>query len=270
MDNYENIEDPKPKTEEEQKELEEKARKIWKIFGRNTHAGRILHQVYQLPRAVKIDYPKPKLKSKIEENIIKLPKACPQKTKIDYPPAKVIEEKKISKVDLIPRRKNFEEIKKEIDEFYRVPVIPPNRGVNRELMIDNLQKKFKNSRGGLPKKAELPQLNPDEKEEFEDNDNDIKNQALKKINKNKYLNFMSKENKWNETKTKEKTKGDEKLELVEMYDQIVEEMEERQTFLESITELEEPALKQKIKKEIIDRVSELQKITEMLKDLKKK
>ena len=258
-------------TEEEQKELEEKARKIWKIFGRNTHAGRVLHQVYQLPRAVKIDYPKLKLKPKTEETVVKIQKPCPQKAKIDYPPAKIFEEKKIAKVDLIPKRKNYEEIKKEIDEFYRVPVIPQNKGVNREVMIDKLQKKFKNSRGGLPKKAELPMINTndDNQENLEENDDIIKTQALKKINKKKYLTFMAKENKWDDNEKKDE-KSDERAELMEMYDKIIDEMEERQKFLEGIQELDEPKLKAKIKKEIIDRVSELQKIMEMIKDLKKK
>ena len=159
--NQENPEEAIPQIQQTQQELEEKARKIWKIFGRNTHAGRILHQVYQLPRAVKIDYPKPKAKPKTEETLSKIPKPCPQKTKIEYPPAKIIEEKKIAKVDLIPKRKNYEEIRKEIDEFYRNPVIPVNKGVDRGLLIEKTQKKFKELRGGLPKKAELPQINPD-------------------------------------------------------------------------------------------------------------
>ena len=258
---------PQITPEQNQQELEEKARKIWKIFGRNTHAGRILHQVYQLPRAVKIDYPKPKPKPKSTEETTKIKKLCPQMMKISYPPAKVVEEKKIHKVDLIPKRKNYDDIRKEIDEFYRVPVIPENKGVNRGLMIEKLQKKFKDSRGALPKKAELPQLNQND-EELPENEQEIKTQALKKINKKKYLNFMSKENKWDEGE-KIVEKVDEKKELVHMYDKIVEEMEERQSFLESIQELDEPTLKEKIKKEIVERVSELQKITEMLRDLRK-
>ena len=268
--------DPKvkpPPTEEEQRDLEEKARKIWKIFGRHTHAGRVLHQVYQLPRAIKIDYPKPKPKPKTEETIqTKVLKPCPQKAKIEYPPAKVVETKKIAKVDLIPKRKNYDDIKREIDEFYSVPYIPPNKGVDRELMKDKLQKKFKNSRGALPKKAELPQLNDDEEnqENFDENEKEIKDQALKKINKKKFLPFLAKENKWDVEEKKENKPGDERAELMEMYDKIIEEMEERQNYLESIQGLDEPKIKEKIKKEIIDRVSELQKISEMLRDLRKK
>lgn len=259
---------PSNMTEAEQKELEEKARKIWKIFGRNTHAGRILHQVYQLPRAIKIDYPKPKQKKPEEmESTVKTVKPCPQKTKISYPPAKTVEEKKVHKVDLIPKRKNYEEIRKEIDEFYSVPVIPPNKDVDRGKEIDKLQKKFKNSRGILPKKAELPKISAEDEDFDEEQEKEIKERALKKINKKK-LPFLAKENKW-ELDEKKEEKIDEKKELMELYDKILEEMEERQAFLENITNLDEPDLKEKIKKEIIERVAELQKITEMLRDIRK-
>ena len=51
----------------------------------------------------------------------------------------------------------------------------------------------------------------------------------------------------------------------DIFDQIVGEIEERQKYLESIDHLEEPKLKEKIKREMIERVAELQKITEMKK-----
>jgi hypothetical protein len=52
-----------------------------------------------------------------------------------------------------------------------------------------------------------------------------------------------------------------KQELDELFDQIVAEIDERQHYLESIEQLEEPKLKERIKREMIDRVAELQKIT---------
>jgi hypothetical protein len=42
-----------------------------------------------------------------------------------------------------------------------------------------------------------------------------------------------------------------------LFDAIVREIEERQQFLEEIEQLEEPKLKEKIKAEIIERISEL-------------
>ena len=47
----------------------------------------------------------------------------------------------------------------------------------------------------------------------------------------------------------------------------MEEIEERQKFLEDIEKLDDAKLKEKIKHEIIDRVSELQKVTRMKKNL---
>ena len=56
-----------------------------------------------------------------------------------------------------------------------------------------------------------------------------------------------------------------KSQLDDIFDQIVAEIDERQKYLESIEHLEEPKLKEKIKREMIERVAELQKITQMKK-----
>ena len=56
-----------------------------------------------------------------------------------------------------------------------------------------------------------------------------------------------------------------KQELEDLFQQIVAEIDERQRYLESIEHLDEPKMKQKIKKEMIERVGELQKIAEMRK-----
>ena len=64
-------------------------------------------------------------------------------------------------------------------------------------------------------------------------------------------------------KNNESTKENKNIkdELDEMFDQIVQEIDDRQAYLESIDHLEEPQLKQKIKKEMIERIAELQRIT---------
>ena len=64
---------------------------------------------------------------------------------------------------------------------------------------------------------------------------------------------------------KKEVKKDVKNELDDLFDQIVAQIDERQKYLESIEHLDEPKLKQKIKREMIDRVGELQKITELKK-----
>lgn len=241
-----------------------KAQKIWKIFGRDTHAGRVLHQVYKLPQAPKIDYPKvktnPNPKPLGGTNLIK--KNCPQKTKIDYPSPIKKEEKKISKVDLIPKRKNEKVIREEIEKMKENVERPVNKGVDRERLISELQVKFKNGRGALPKKAQLPLSEPIESEV---NEEEIKQNAKKKLNGK--LNFL-KEKKEEKIPNKAYEGNELKAELQQMFDSIVEEMEERQNFLETLKDLDESELKERIKKEIVERVSELQKINGMLREIK--
>jgi hypothetical protein len=78
---------------------------------------------------------------------------------IDYPPLRYkVPVQKYFKVDFIPKRKPESEIRKELEELRRNPYVPLNRGVDRNNLISNLQKKFKNLRGGLPKAAELPHV----------------------------------------------------------------------------------------------------------------
>ena len=60
---------------------------------------------------------------------------------------------------------------------------------------------------------------------------------------------------------KKENKKELKDELDDLFDQIVGEIDERQKYLESIEHLEEPKLKEKIKKEMIERIAQLQKIT---------
>ena len=41
-------------------------------------------------------------------------------------------------IDLVPKKKNEADIKDEIEKYYRIPVIPTNKGVNRAALIENL------------------------------------------------------------------------------------------------------------------------------------
>ena len=66
---------------------------------------------------MKIDYPKLKLKPKTEETAVKIPKPCPQKAKIDYPPEKIFEEKLYAKVDLIPKGRITKKLRKKLMNF---------------------------------------------------------------------------------------------------------------------------------------------------------
>lgn len=44
-------------------ELQSKAENVWKLFGRETEAGRLLHNLYRPAKPPKINYPKVKTKN---------------------------------------------------------------------------------------------------------------------------------------------------------------------------------------------------------------
>jgi len=122
---------------------------LWKIYGRESEAGKMLFKLFgKGPSSIKIDYPKPKSQAKPQplpfEETRKTNLPCPQKTVIEYPSVKDNSRRlpKVHAVDLIPKRKNEVEIKKEIDDFYSKPIVPTQKGVNRKNMIDDLQNKF--------------------------------------------------------------------------------------------------------------------------------
>jgi len=241
---------------------------LWKIYGRESEAGKMLFKLFgKGHNAVKINYPKPKTVSKplpCEEDPNKPKITPPQKTVISYPPVKDPSKKmpKVHAVDLIPKRKNEVEIRKEIDDFYSKPYVPLNTGKDRKKMIANLQAKFKKQRGALPKGAELPLYEEQEGEVLgELTEEELKQKALQKVPK-KYLTYTYDKPKDNNKKGLTKEEGDEELD--QLYAEIEQEIEERQNYLEEITHLDEPKLKEKIKKEIVERVAELQKIIQMM------
>jgi hypothetical protein len=91
---------------------------LWKIYGRESEAGKLLFKLFHKGHAPKINYPKPKVKPKSESMTpLPKPKVIPKsKTVIQYPKVRVKGEGKtlppIYPVDLIPKRKPEHEIKK--------------------------------------------------------------------------------------------------------------------------------------------------------------
>ncbi len=168
-------------TPEEKEEVDSRMQDIWKAFGRDTAAGKILFSMSKgYLEKPKIVYPKPKTKPRTSQEEKKPSKPCPQKKIIIYPPPKSLPVKKIAAVDLIPKRKNVETIQEEIDNYYRVPVVPVNRGVNREKKIGELQSKMKAGRGALPKGAEMPRVEFTEEEAKEARERAIQ-RAMKRL-----------------------------------------------------------------------------------------
>jgi len=239
---------------------------LWKIYGRESEAGKMLFKLFgKGPHSIKIDYPKPKTMTKplpYEEPRVKSKITPPQMTVIEYPALKDNSKRmpKVHAVDLIPKRKNEVEIRKEIENLKNNPFVPANKGVNRKKLIDELQNKFKKQRGALPKGAELPAL-PNEEVLEDITDEELQKRALQKVPK-KFLAYTYERPKEDQ---KGLTKSQEEEELEKLYEEIEQEIEERQQYLEEIAHLDEPKLKEKVKKEIIERVAELQKIIKMLR-----
>ncbi len=242
---------------------------LWKIYGRESEAGKMLFKLFgKGPNSVKVDYPKPKtLKKPLPyQEPRKLPNMMPvSKTVIEYPEIKSNKKPlpKIHAVDLIPKRKNEVVIQREIEDFYSKPDVPLNKGVNRKQMVEDLQTKFKKQRGALPKAAELPLYNPADYAD-EITEEELKQKALQKIPK-KLVTYTYEKPKDPEADKKGLTKNEQQEELENLYEDVVGEIEERQQYLEEIAHLDEPKIKDRVKKEIVDRVAELQKIIKMLR-----
>jgi hypothetical protein len=243
---------------------------LWKIYGRESEAGKMLFKLFgKGPSSIKIDYPKPKTEKKPLpwEQTKKSDLVPASKTIIDYPEVKSNAKPlpKVHAVDLIPKRKNENEIRREIEDFYSKPVVPLNKGVNRKQLVEDLQAKFKKQRGALPKGAELPLYQPDPKEVLEEiTEEELRQRALQKIPK-KLMTYTYEKPKKEEDDKKGLSKSEQQQELENLYEDVVAEIEERQQYLEEINHLDEPKIKERVKKEIVDRVAELQKIIQMLR-----
>lgn len=243
---------------------------LWKVFGRDTEAGKVLASLYKTGKPASISYPKPKQKKwdpKEMTEATRTIKSCPQKTKIEYPKEEPkVKAPKISAVDLIPHRKAYTDIQKEMDEYYSKPDIPLNKGVNRGELVNSLQNKFKKGRGALPKGAELPVVEGANLEQTEEEAEEIKRRALAKLPqaKNMFTEKRGKAEEIDPKKDKNRAKSEIDNELDELYNQIEEEIIERQNYLEEIDHLDEPKMKEKVKAEIVTRVAELQKIIKMM------
>jgi len=243
---------------------------LWKIYGRESAAGKMLFKLFgKGPSSIKIDYPKPKTEKKPLpwEQTKKSDLVPASKTIIDYPELKSNTKPlpRVHAVDLIPKRKNENEIRREIENFYSKPDVPLNKGVNRKQLVEDLQAKFKKQRGALPKGAELPLYQPDPQEVLEEiSEEELKQRALKKIPK-KLVAYTYEKPKKDEDEKKGMSKSEQQQELEQLYEDVVAEIEERQQYLEEINHLDEPKIKERVKKEIVDRVAELQKIIQMLR-----
>ncbi len=204
----------------------------------------------------KINYPKLKTRKRInKENIDgnKKEKKCPQQTKIEYPPLSwKSKSRKFHKIDMIARRKPKKEILKEIKELEeykkKKPKLKP--GEDRNKIINEFQDYLSKN-----KKSKIT-LSEKEREKLN-------------IHITSHITaFEQKHNKMMKRIQKEQAIVDQRQELNDLFDKVVEEIQERQKFLKELEGVDSPELKTTVKKEIVERVGELQKITKLIQKIK--
>lgn len=213
-------------------EADEELQKLWQQFGRDTEAGRALYKVYGAAHKPKINYPPVKTKKMPLPCEVKREGTAPSKTQIEYPPLTVPRKSRFKPIDFVPRRKPQAEIQADIDQNYRDIKPSGKRGVNRQEMTSKLQEKFQFSDGILPKSVLKSTGQP--------------------VPKPRHV---------------PKPKAEDVIpnDPGGLFDKIVAEIEERQAHLTHMASIGQctQALEQRIKFEIAERISDLQRIKEL-------
>ena len=95
---------------------------VWKEFGKHTHAGKLLYDLYGIKYQPKVNYPKLKVKTreqkekeKDEEMNKKRAKSTKMIPNIQYPDMNKKKINHFAKVDLIPKRRHEKDIKRELE-----------------------------------------------------------------------------------------------------------------------------------------------------------
>lgn len=227
--------------------------RIWKEFGKNTQAGKILYELYGVGFKPEehINYPKIIPKKAVTKEVIKpithRAKTSENISKINYPD---INNKPyyppIAKVDLIKKRKNQVMIQKEIEQIKKDSKPPVENNLkNRKLQIEQLQDKFQyEEKTYLPKKARPPKIVLDEKDELNINTH---------IDKLNQINNIK--NKYSDNKPED--------ELSKLYDAILLEIDERYKHMEEMKKLGDNSKSTLMMNEIKSRLQELKTIEKL-------
>lgn len=233
----------------------------------------MLYGLYGSKQKPKIEYPQVKTKPRVEQP--KEIKPCPQKTVIEYPEAP-IPDRKYHMIDFVPKRKAGKEILADLEHEKRRPLgrAPGKMGQNRAEKIDELQQHMQ-----FKDKAELERHIAAQKAAYERatteyvmDDKTRRAQRFKaKISANSLAHYQEKYGgKTSEIMILLQAPSDMKhvrsaqdAELEDLFESVVEEIEERQEFLEKMGLDCDKATQARIKGEIVARIGELQRIREL-------
>jgi len=246
--------------------MEENLERVWKHFGKNTNAGKLLYDLYGIRYKPEqhISYPdinknktiKPKIDEKQEEKKRARSSAQNRIQLIEYPDLRKKYISKYSKVDLIPKRKNEYIIRQEIEaeKMQRIKnsQIKRNFPTNRKMEIEKLQDNFQfQERMIMPKGARLPGIKSENNQE-PINDYNTENPIENQINIKNY----------------KKLNLDKREELNFLYNQIMKEIDERYAHMEEMKNMGKN-VDERIMGEIKERLDELKSLKKMMNNLDK-
>ena len=242
--------------------MEENLERVWKNFGKQTTAGKLLYDLYGVKYQPELHIKYPTLKMKKSETKISLTNQETARARssaqlrlqnITYPDLRKKHESKYTKLDFIPKRKNESVIRQEMEKEKMIMIknaqMKKNIYTSRKYEIEKLQNNFEfQERLVMPKGARLPgikqegQQKTNNTEEFDINklEDQINIKNYKKIlNKNEELNFL--------------------------YNSIMKEIDERYAYMEEMKKYGKN-VDDKIMIEIRERLDELKKLKKMINE----
>ncbi|CAI2377382.1 unnamed protein product [Moneuplotes crassus] len=257
--------------------------KLWKDVGRDTEAGKLLFNLY--PPSSKVSYPTVKKKSKQtlakeeeeKKRGGKKKMACPQKAEVEYPKLPAPKRRKWHMIDFVPRKKNEKVIKTELDKGKGV--VKPRPGVDRKRMIDDLQDKFQfqGMKGAvvgvdpkIRKKQQLEEMMRQAPVTKSTRSGFIVPDYAAEYYAERYGKTLDPSSLKRQAPSEAgySTVDEQYQELEDLFSDVVKEIEERQDYLKEITKLGgSKDIEERTKREIVERIAELQKIRTMQKKL---
>jgi len=249
--------------------MEDNLERVWKHFGKNTNAGKLLYDLYGIRYKPEqhINYPdlkqlKKKIGIKVDEKAeeIKRAKSSAQNRiqAIDYPDLRKKYVSKYSRVDFIPKRKNEYIIKQEIEaekvQMIKNSQMKRNFPTDRKMQIERLQDNFQfQERKVMPQGARLPGIKPDNNTNQSNNNfNELNYDPIENdINVKNYKKFL-----------------DKREELNFLYTTIMKEIDERYAHMDEMKKIGKN-VDEIIMGEIKDRLEELKSLKKMMSDLDK-
>lgn len=240
--------------------MEENLDRVWKQFGKNTNAGKLLYDLYGVKYKPEQHIMYPDLNK--NKSLKKIPKMINEDAKkraqssakariqrIEYPDLQKKYTSKYSKIDLIPKRKNekiiLQEMEADKNQILRNNKMKKNFATSRKYEIEKLQENFEfQERKIMPKGARLPGIKGERRIEVENVEEEeeqinIKNYRKAGLNKNEELQFL--------------------------YNSIMKEIDERYSHMEEMKKMGK-SIDERIMGEIKERLDELKQLKKMMNE----